>query len=73
MYELDMIIFSRHSLLKLKQRGVSENSVIKTLKNPDYNTVGYSGRKMAYKKFNSLYLKVIYKKENKNSVVITQY
>ena len=68
-----MIIFSPHALLKLNQRNISIKSVKETLKSPDYNVFSYSGREMAYKKFGKLYLKVVYKKEEKNVVVITQH
>ena len=68
-----MIVLTRHALLKLKQRGISLKLVLKTLKSPDYKFPGYSGRKIAYKKFGKLYLKVIYKIEGKNFIVITQH
>ena len=68
-----MIIFTSHSLLKLKQRKISKAKVIETLKNPDYVAEGYANRKIALKRFDKLYLKVIYKKENKDIVIITQY
>jgi len=68
-----MIIFTQHSLLKLKQRKISKILVIKTLKNPDNVLKSYSNRKIAYKKFNRRFLKVIFKTEKQNFIVITQY
>jgi len=68
-----MIIFTRHSLLKLKQRGIPKIVVRKTLKSPDYKIPSYSDRMIAYKKFDKIYLKVVYKIEEGNMVVITQY
>ena len=68
-----MIIFTRHSLLKLKQRRISKIVVRKTLKSPDYKIPSYSDRMIAYKRFDKLYLKVVYKIEEGNMVVITQY
>lgn len=68
-----MIIFTRHSLLKLEQRGISEVAVRKTLKAPDYKSPSYSDRMIAYKKFDKLYLKVIYRIEDGKIVVITQH
>ena len=68
-----MIIFTSHSLLKLKQRKISKNLVIKTLKNPERISKSYSNREICYKRFGNLYLKVVYKKEDKNIIVITQY
>lgn len=68
-----MIIFTNHALLKLKQRGISKFLVKETLKSPDYTIPGYSGRIIVYKKFDKLYLKVVYKIEENNIVVITQH
>lgn len=68
-----MIIFTQHSFVKLKQRGISRVAVTKTLKNPDHTFNSYSNRKVAFKKLNHLYLKVVYKKEKQNFIVITQY
>jgi hypothetical protein len=68
-----MIIFTHHALLKLSQRGISKMRVIKTLKSPDYKFPSYSGRIIAYKKFDKLYLKVVYKIEDGNIIVITQH
>jgi SOS response regulatory protein OraA/RecX len=68
-----MIIFTKHALLKLKQRGISKETVAETLKFPDYTCNSYSERKIAYKKFDKLYLKVVYKIEDHDIIVITQY
>ena len=68
-----MIIFTNHALLKLKQRRISKEAVRKTLKSPDYKTPSYSGRILAYKKFDRVYLKVVYKIEKDNIIVITQH
>ena len=68
-----MIIFSCHSLLKLRQRGISQNIVKKTLEAPDDKICSYSDRIIAYKKFDKLYLKVIYRIEGENIIVITQH
>jgi len=68
-----MIIFTNHALLKLKQREILKSAVVRTLKSPDYTIPSYSGRIIAYKKFDKLYLKVVYKIEGLNIVVITQH
>jgi len=68
-----MIIFTQHALLKLKQRRISQETVRKTLKSPDYKFPSYLDRKIVYKKFGKLYLKVIYRKEERNIIVITQH
>jgi len=68
-----MIIFTNHALLKLQQRRISKAAVTKTLKSPAHKFPSYSGRMVAYKKFDRTYLKVIYKLEGKDIVVITQH
>ena len=68
-----MIIFTDHALLKLKQRGISKSAVKETLKSPDYKIPGYADRIVAYKKFDKMYLKVVYKIEEENIIVITQH
>jgi hypothetical protein len=51
-----MIIFTKHALLKLRQRKIPKEAVIKTLKFPEDTDSSYSGRMIAYKKFDKLYL-----------------
>ena len=68
-----MIIFSEHSLLKLKQRNIEKILVIKTIHHPDYTAQGYSNRKIVYKKFEHLYLKVVFMKHNDDYLIITQH
>jgi len=46
---------------------------IETIKNPEHISKSYSNREICYEKFGNLYLKVVYKKEDKNIIVITQY
>jgi len=57
----------------LKQRRISKIVVRKTLKSPDYKIPSYSDRMIAYKRFDKLYLKVVYKIEDGNIIVITQH
>ena len=68
-----MVIFSEHSLLKLQHRNIEKSLVIKTIQKPDYKASGYSNRKIAYKKFELLYLKVVFTEENDNIIIITQH
>lgn len=68
-----MIIFTNHSLLKAKQRNISKILIKNTLIYPYHRISGYSDRMIAYKKFDKLYLKVIYRIESKNIIVITQH
>ena len=68
-----IIIFSNHSLLKLQQRIISQKLVTETLKNSDHISKSYSDREISYKKFGRLYLKVIFRREEKHIIVITQH
>jgi len=68
-----MIQFSKHSLIKLGQRKIGRNFVIATLENPDYTQESSGGRTIAFKKFRTLYMKVIFKRKTNSTVVITQY
>ena len=67
------IIFSKHSLIKLGHRSISQEKTIQALQYPDYIFPSYSGRKTAYKKFGKIYLKVIFKREKGDIIVITQH
>ena len=68
-----MIIFTQHALLKLRQRNISKKLVVEAFKSPDHSLESRSNRNIIYKKFSRLYLKVIYREESENIVVITQY
>lgn len=68
-----MIIFSDHALLKLEQRKMEKELVITALKSPDLTKPSYGDRQIAYKRFGKLYLKVIYRKEGDNLIIITQH
>ena len=68
-----MIVFTRHATLKLGQRGIGKNLVVKTLKSPDRIIPTYRDRVAAFKKFRRIYLKVIFKKKNNDIIVITQH
>jgi hypothetical protein len=68
-----MIIFTVHSLLKLKQRKIPKRLVVEAVKNPDHACESHSNRKACFKKINELYLKVVYKNEANNTIVITQH
>ncbi len=68
-----MVIFTNHAILKLNQRNISKKLVEATIKLPDYELSSYSNRKVSYKKFGKLYLKVVYRKGGGNIIIITQY
>ena len=68
-----MIIFTDHAKLKCKQRGIAQSLVTRTLKQPDAQRPSREDRRIAYKKFNKLFLKVVYRREGKDMVVVTQH
>jgi len=68
-----MIRFSKHALLKLEQRKIPKNFVFATLRKPDYTGESYGGRKIVFRKFKKLYLKVIFQGKANFITVITQY
>lgn len=68
-----MIIFTSHALSKLEQRGILKTIVIEALRSPDHKFRSYSDRNIVYKKFDNLYLKVVYIIEDNDTIIITQY
>jgi hypothetical protein len=68
-----MIIFTNHALLKLKQRSLTKEKVIQTIENPDEIMLTYGDRNVILKKFGKLHLKVVFRKEGKDTVIITQH
>ena len=68
-----MIIFSTHSLVKSEQRNIRKELVVKAVNKPDYEFKGRGDRRIVYKKFSRIYLKVIFRKESKNIIIITQH
>lgn len=66
------IIFSRHALIKLEQRGITKDMVIRTIEYPSHlETVG--GQMHAFRKFRRLYLKVIFTRTEYEIIIITQH
>ncbi len=68
-----MIIFTNHALLKLKQRNLTKEKVIQTVENPDEIMLTYGERNAVLKKFGKLYLKVVFRKDGKDVIIITQH
>jgi hypothetical protein len=68
-----MVTFSKHALLKLGQRKLDKSFVLATLEHPDYTQFSHNGRMIALKKFRTLYMKVIFVRKGKDTIVLTQY
>lgn len=68
------IIFSDHSIEKLKERNISKNKIRKILQNPDEVREGRYGRKITHKSENDKLLRIVYiEKGEKRKLVVTAY
>ncbi len=67
------IIFSKHALLKMNERRITETKVIKTINEPTSKHEGYSLRVELYKRFGKRYLKVVIKNTPHNVIVVTTH
>ena len=67
------IIFSQHSIIKLKQRKINHQYIIETIDNPELIRPSYNHSQELFKKFNKNYLKVIIKKIKGDILIITAH
>ena len=67
------IVFSRHSLLQIKQRALKKDDVLMTITEPDFITCSYNFREERYRKFVKNHLKVVVRIEKSHIVVITAH
>ena len=67
------IIFSNHANLKINQRELSRDFIIKTINSPDFTRPTRGFREERYKYFGKNWLKVIVIKESDKIVVITAH
>ncbi len=67
------IVFSNHSLKRLKQRNISRRKIGGILKNPDETRKGKYGRKIAHRWENDKLIRVVYIKKGERRYVITAY
>ena len=65
------IVFSRHAKRQMKWRGISEEEVKLTLTDFDKMEDSIKGRKNAYKQLPTRLIKVTFKKEAEEIIVIT--
>jgi len=66
------LIYTLHSLERLKQRKITFNQIENCLNNPD-KTIIENNIKKAIKKTNNKILIVAYKEENNTIIIITAY
>ena len=71
------IEFSRHAERQLKERGLEQDMVVSTLKEPEQIIPGKKGRKIAHKRFKKggkeFLLRVIFSEEDEVIKVLTAY
>ena len=66
------VVFTRHALTKLQERGIQKEKVLATLRNPQKLTTE-ADKFYASRKFGKRYLKVIFVRADENVIVITQH
>jgi hypothetical protein len=65
---------AKEKLKRLVQIGVTEDKIVKTIRNPENLILGYFGRKIAQSRLtDELLLRVIYEETDNNILVITLY
>ena len=65
------VVFTHHAKLRMADRGITEEMVVKTLAEPDETGRGYQSRELAYRIFPPGRVKVVYGVEDKDTVVIS--
>jgi len=65
------IYLTHHARLRMVDRGITEDMVTKALTHPDETGTGYRGRAVAFRAFPSGRVKVVYKVEGEDTVVIS--
>ena len=67
------IFFTKHLIIKLRQRKINRQFVLETIKNPDLTRPTYGLREELYRKFGKLYMEVIIKKRKEHIIVLTAH
>jgi len=65
------IVLTHHARLRMEDRGITQDMVTKALTHPDETGTGYGGRALAFRAFPSGRIKVVYKVEGEDTVVIS--
>ncbi|MEO0093793.1 MAG: DUF4258 domain-containing protein [candidate division WOR-3 bacterium] len=65
------IIYTHHAKMRLEIRGITEEMVAKTLSEPDEAGKGYKNRNLVFRTFPQGRIKVVYKVENEEIVIIS--
>ncbi len=67
------IVFSKHSLLQIKQRDLDKTKILATIEHPDFIEPSYNFREERYKLYAKNHLKVVVKIEELRIVVVTAH
>ena len=67
------IIFTKHFVIKLRQRKINKVFVLETIKNPGLTRPTYGLREELYRKFGKHYLKVVIKRKKERIIVLTTH
>jgi len=74
MYNFVMrVVFTRHALVKMGRRNLSQEIVADTVKFPEVIRESRGGRKEYYRRYGRMYLKVIIKRERIVMLVLTAH
>ena len=66
-------IFTKHAEVRIRQREISPEEIISTIKQPDSRQSSFLGRLVVRKKFPKETLEVVYRKLGTKIIVITCY
>jgi hypothetical protein len=67
------VVFSKHALLMLTQRGLEKARVLETVKSPDFAKPTYGFREERYRLYKKNHLKVVIKTEKECLVIVTAH
>jgi hypothetical protein len=67
------IIFSKHALLKVQQRGLDKVKVIETILNPDFIQPSYNFRESRFRLYEKIHLKAVVIVRQDRILVVTAH
>ena len=67
------VVFSKHALLKLSQRGLEKKRILETVMHPDFIEPSYNFREARYRLYTKNHLKVVVKVEGSKILVVTAH
>ncbi len=67
-----MIVFTKHAITRMKERGILKRDIEKVIKNPDY-IYRDNHRVIENKKLNKKTLEIVFIRENTKTIILTCY